>query len=72
MNRLLDIKPKSGLIIDSRPTAGGFAETKPKMQSIFGETEVYFDTSCLDKGQAIGLLLALTYSEDIDIIVVRP
>jgi len=71
MGKIIDIKPKSGSIIDTKPIAGRFSDIKPTMLNISGETETYYDVRYLRKGQAIGLLLALTYSEDTVISVAR-
>ncbi len=64
MSKLLDVKPKAGGFIDTKPT-GTFRDIKPKIgvqRPI--SAEINPNAVVLGKAQSIGLLLALTYNEE--------
>lgn len=54
MGKLIDDQPKGGMIVDNRPSQG----------KLVGETTNRMITRGVEKGMAMGLLLAITYSAD--------
>ena len=46
-------------------------EVKPKMAKVQSETTVYLESRTINKGQPIGLLLTLTYPEQLTFMAIR-
>ena len=67
-----DIKPKMSGVEDVKPQMSLVEDIKPKMSGVSGETERYTIDATILKGQPIGLLLTLTYPEQLDFIKTRP
>ena len=66
-----DIKPKMSAVDDVQPKMSLVGDIKPQMSDVFGETEIYLETRTIPKGQPIGLLLTLTYPEQLDFNITR-
>ena len=58
--KVYDVKPRSGLVIDTKPTMGGVLNVLPRLSKVYREEYVF---NQMYRGMPIGLLLTLTYPE---------
>lgn len=60
MGQVIDVKPKNELILDYKPKNTLILENKPKITTDKRFTDQIYP-STINKGEPMGLLLALTY-----------
>lgn len=58
--KIVDVKPRGGLILDIKPNLRSVRNIIPRIIKIYGETEIYLPKE-LGMGMPMGLLLTLTY-----------
>ena len=64
ISKVVDVKPRSGLVIDIKPNMGGVINVLPRLSVIYDEVIRWQPQR---RGIPIGLLLALTYPNDVRI-----
>lgn len=71
MTKVVDVKPLMSVVDDVKSSTTVVQDTKPKMESVSGETEVYTTPKTIRVGEPMGLLLAITYPTTLEFTVTR-